>query len=413
MRLPSDPPDQVAALRAAMSQLRQLEHELDTIFDQAVAQFHGVLAEQPDHAGAHDGLRDLFWYRFLEAERFADERAMAVYRSLAAQHDPNAVLRAALEGRGELKLTVRPPGARVEVIRVEQGPLHLVEHDPEPLGDSIAMGAYRLEISAPGHAPVIATASIGRQETVQLRIDLPPTGRLPAGMIFIPEGPFWRGTRDAFVVGPPRMRAHQDAFCIAAVPVTVDDWAQFVAAAPKPGPRLPADARWHRGADGRAHPNEPGQNPMTNVSMRLVRAYLQWRRERDGLPWRLPTAGEWEKAARGADGRRFPWGDVWEPTYCRCAESPEGGAASAVGAEHDRGPYGVLDMAGGVREWTRTEHPRDPRRRVIKGGSFATGRQSCHLGAAAFVRVDQGAPDLGFRLALDGAAIFGIGATAG
>ena len=71
-----------------------------------------MLNEQPDSVGAQDGLRDLFWYRFLEAERFGDDRAMAVYRSLAAQHDPNAVLRAASAGRGELRLRVDPPDAQ-------------------------------------------------------------------------------------------------------------------------------------------------------------------------------------------------------------------------------------------------------------------------------------------------------------
>lgn len=404
LRLPADPPELVDAHWAAVAELRTVEIELDRLFDQAVAQFHQVLSEQPDQTAARDGLRDLFWYRFLEAERFGDRRAMAIYRSLAIEHDPHAVLHAASEGHGELRLTVDPPHAHQRLHALIQGSRALQAtpvHSTGPIG----MGSYRLELSAPGYAPTIVSIWMGRQEVAELSVALPPAHRLPEGMIYVPAGPFWRGTRANFIAGPPMLRAHQEAFCIARLPITVDEWAQFADASPHPATRLPPGSPWQIGRDGRVHPDEPGQNPMTGVTLRLIRAYCQWRRERDGLPWRLPTAGEWEKAARGADGRSFPWGDAWEPSNCRCIEGPEGGVASAVGAEADVSIYGVADMAGGVREWTRTEHPRDPRRRVIKGGSFATGRVHCHLGAASFRRMDQGASDLGFRLALDGAVV--------
>lgn len=405
LRLPNDPQEAIEAHWAAVAALRAVEAELDRLFDQAVARFHRVLNEQPDSVGAIEGLRDLFWYRFLEAERFGDDRAMAVYRSLAAQHDPNAVLRAATEGRGELRLTVDPAPTHAELIPLTQGPLRVNAGAPRPIEDTIAMGSYLLRLQAPGHVPTVAALWIGRQETAELSLRMPRVERLPAQMIYVPAGPFWRGTRVEFVHGPPRLRAHQDAFCIARTPVTIADWAAFVDAGPSPEQRVPPGADWRIDSKGRAHPAQPAQHPMTGVSLRLIRAYCQWRTSVDALPWRLPTAGEWEKAARGADGRSFPWGDVWEPSFCRCAHSAEGGAPSAVGAAHDVSVYGVHDLAGGVREWTRTEHPRDPRRRVIKGGGFQSARPECHLGATTFRRMDHGAPDLGFRLALDASAI--------
>ena len=405
LRLPSDPMEMVEAHWAEVAALRTVSIELDALFDQAVARFHRVLTEQPDSIGAQEGLRDLFWYRFLEAERFGDERAMAVYRSLAAQHDPNAVLRAATEGRGELRLSVDPTPSHAELIPLTQGPLHVFGGAAQPIQDAIAMGSYLIRLKAPGHVRTIVSLWIGRQETAELSIRLPRVERLPQDLVYVPAGPFWRGTRLDFIHGPPRLRAHQEAFCIARTPVTIAEWAAFVDAGSSAEQRLPPDADWHIDRDGRAHPAQPGQNPMTGLSLRLIRAYCQWRTRLDGLPWRLPTAGEWEKAARGADGRSFPWGEVWEPTFCRCVESPEGGAPSAVGAERDVSVYGVHDLAGGVREWTHTEHPRDPRRRVIKGGGFLSRKPECHLGAATFRRMDQGAIDLGFRLALDASAI--------
>ncbi|MGK0358794.1 MAG: serine/threonine protein kinase/formylglycine-generating enzyme required for sulfatase activity [Bradymonadia bacterium] len=406
LRLPSDPIEMIEAHWADVAALRLVEAELDSLFDQAVAQFHQVLSEQPDSIGAQEGLRDLFWYRFLEAERFGDDRAMAVYRSLAAQHDPNAVLRAAIEGRGELNLSVDPTPSHAEIVALTQGPLHVSAAEPQPIQDAIAMGSCLLRLQAPGHVPTIASLWIGRQETVELSVRLPRIERLPQDMVYVPGGSFWRGTRLDFVKGPPRLRMHQDAFCIARTPVTIAEWAAFVDAGPGADLRLPPAADWQVDRDGRAYPAQPAQNPMTGLSLRLIRAYCQWRTDLDALPWRLPTAGEWEKAARGADGRCFPWGDVWEPMFCRCAESPEGGAPGAVGAERDVSVYGVHDLAGGVREWTRTEHPRDPRRRVIKGGGFLSSRPHCHLGAATFRRMDHGAVDLGFRLALDASAVF-------
>jgi hypothetical protein len=74
-----------------------------------VALFTQVLSETPEQDDARDGLRELFWYRFLEAERAADRASMAIFRALAAQYDHAGVLRAGLEGDGTLTLTSDPP----------------------------------------------------------------------------------------------------------------------------------------------------------------------------------------------------------------------------------------------------------------------------------------------------------------
>jgi serine/threonine-protein kinase len=84
-----------------------------------------------------------------------------------------------------------------------------------------------------------------------------------------------------------------------------------------------------------------------------ARAYCRWVAKRSSAIVRLATELEWEKAARGVDGRAYPWGDRFDPTFCKMrdsrsfAQQPEPNGTFPI----DESPYGVRDMAGGMREW--------------------------------------------------------------
>jgi formylglycine-generating enzyme required for sulfatase activity len=103
-------------------------------------------------------------------------------------------------------------------------------------------------------------------------------------------------------------------------------------------------------------------NPVINVTWRDALAYVNWLgqvRGEDlpkGMSFSLPSEAEWEKAARGTDGRVFPWGNEFDRTLCN-AKTWLRSETYSVGAYHPFGdsPYGACDMVGGVWEWTRSE----------------------------------------------------------
>ena len=112
------------------------------------------------------------------------------------------------------------------------------------------------------------------------------------------------------------------------------------------------DGRFILGADAEGHIWRPDY-PVLNVDFFGARAYARWEARRTGQPWRLPRELEREKAARGVDGRAFPWGDFLDPSFCCFLEShTEARQPSPVtGYPVDTSPYGVRGLAGNSRDW--------------------------------------------------------------
>jgi hypothetical protein len=114
--------------------------------------------------------------------------------------------------------------------------------------------------------------------------------------------------------------------------------------------------RWQKGSDGRLYPEDHGRLPVTQISGRDALAYCAWRAERDAPALAAPPPNPSGRRPRAR--RRRPALAVGPTSgsrrFCRCVEGPEGGALSSVGNPSDEGPYGVRDLAGGVREWTST-----------------------------------------------------------
>lgn len=201
-------------------------------------------------------------------------------------------------------------------------------------------------------------------------------------MIYIPEGGFLMGSDEGLENQGPAHIVHVNAFYVDRYPVTNEDYKRFV---DDTGYRVPCyDVDW---AESHAYNWDPVKrtppqgredHPVVLVSWEDARAYAAWAGKR------LPTEAEWERAARGTDGRRWPWGNEFLPDHCNCRESGnnETTPVTRYSPEGDS-PEQVGDMIGNVWEWTSSlfrpypydaddgrESPEAEGWRVLRGGSW-------------------------------------------
>ncbi len=109
-------------------------------------------------------------------------------------------------------------------------------------------------------------------------------------------------------------------------------------------------------------------HPVVMVSHADARAYASWLSKSTGKTWRLPSETEWEKAARGVDGRRFPWGDTFDPKRLNSHDLGPFDTMPVGRFPDGASPFGLLDPAGQVFEWTATAAGKG--RYIVKGGSW-------------------------------------------
>ena len=167
-------------------------------------------------------------------------------------------------------------------------------------------------------------------------------------LVRVPAGEFLMGSdpkvyKDASADEKPQHRLYLPEFYIGKYPVTNEQYAAFVKATRQTAPQYWKNGQIPAGKEG---------HPVVNVSWRDAIAFCQWLSQASSKAIRLPTEAEWEKAARGDNGRIYPWGND-PPTEKLCNFSRNVGDMTPVG-QYPAGasPCGALDMAGNVWEWT-------------------------------------------------------------
>jgi formylglycine-generating enzyme required for sulfatase activity len=212
-------------------------------------------------------------------------------------------------------------------------------------------------------------------------------------MVKIPAGKFLMGSTDKQAaqavkdgIEPnvvkweqPQHTVELSEYYIGKYPITNREYQAFVRDAKYPSPK---------GWDGEQFPSERGGHPVKGISWDDANAYCKWLSKLTGRNYRLPTEAEWEKAARGTDGRVYPWGDVFDPKKSNTVEAGINDTSDVGNFSPDGDSiYGCADMVGNVWEFCadwmsmdiyslRDSGVKDPKgpdmgnEHVIRGGSF-------------------------------------------
>lgn len=189
----------------------------------------------------------------------------------------------------------------------------------------------------------------------------------------VPTAPDEQALRQSrwFDYEPEREMRSQPTFCISRNLVTNADYQSFVQATGHQPPGISEVDYKKQGFlvhpystvepylwQGEQHPTGEANHPVVLISYADAQAYAEWKGKQDGSTYRLPTALEWEKAARGTEGQYFPWGDQWQDDATNWAGSGRDRTSEIGSYALSRSPYGIEDMAGNVFEYTSTRTER-------------------------------------------------------
>ncbi len=349
-------------------------------FEQAL---HAALSVDPTLDKAHDALSDLYRDRLIQAESRGDA-ALALSSQIQLETHDRGRNQAWLKGTGTLSLHTVPSGAQVRLRTFVQRGRRLVEGPPRLLGATpldqieVPKGSHLLEVSYPGFQTLRYPVRIARQEhwdgvrpgaEAPHALPLLPSDH-PPGACYVPAGWFQCGGDAGAVDGLDTQWIWVDGFEMRTHPVTHGAYLAFVNAQLKEGlgaeqlaALVPVVSQanatdrplYQRVGDGpyQAAPDFYGaawdpELPITQITWHAAMAYAAW----IGEGWRLPHELEWEKAARGVDGRTWPWGEHFEPTWANTVRATAGPPKRVPVDRYptDCSPYGVQGLVGNVRD---------------------------------------------------------------
>lgn len=399
-------------------------------------------------------LAEDYTQRLVEADRAGDRRGTLLWEGLLSEL-PDPKHRALARRVGRLSIQTTAPGVEVTASPIIERERRLCPDEPCRLGVAplvdveLPSGSVLLTLRAPGHATVRLPVFVPRGGAWD---HTPPGGGPPPPIwipkehelgedeVYVPGGWFFSGDPDA-PDGLSRRRLWVDDLIMQRDPITNAEWLELLnelvrlgredeAQALLPGAPEGDGAMTHplfqRDTDGlfllgRSALEEGADAaapdaPIAMMTFFAAEVYAQLRAARDGLPWRLPHDQEWEKAARGVDARRFPYGNHLDPAWVCMAQSFAGPPHRAPLGRFSRdvSPYGARSMGGNVRVWCSNGYRRDgvpdgarvlwdePQigevYRMQRGGSWSSSAAYCQAGARFVGRPEARSLSCGVRL---------------
>ncbi len=337
------------------------------------------------------------------------DAARAVLRLDPDEEEALRIVEAFVTGSRLVNLSGIRDGMRVDVRRFD-------EDDWRPTGawEPVDLGGASGELPVAARLPTHGVLRVSGDGLVETRLPyrsdafvldffvLPLPAPIPAspeleGMVRVPAGPCLLGGNARGSASGSATEEMVEGFLIDRTEVTVARFAAFVAAGGYGERRLWSDAgwAWRRAADvdGPDPTSVAGsaELPVVGINRHEADAFARWAGRR------LPTEREWEKAARGTDGRLFPWGNARDAV----------GAPDALGAPGanagDESPFGCLDMGRNAMEWTASAPASNAALAIVRGGAFSydprAGRSRC--AAREALAPEDRQPFVGFRTAKD------------
>ena len=415
-------------------QALELERQADLVDAQRVQAYRAALSHAADSPEAHAALVAHHREQLLLHEQQLNPGSAAIAAlhlrrhllALPASHPSRARGISWLDGEGDLALPRSESDVRFSLERLVLRQRRLV---PEPVRElepdsnaqiALPVGSWLLRAHASGRSTAVYPFRIDRgagwsalhpKTGAPAPLRLLPVDALEADHVYVPGGWFLAGG-DAKAPGTPlsARRVWVESFVSDRFPVTHRKYLRFLNAlvqsgreddalrhAPRlmgvgpgtVGPLLYAYAAGTFSLDTAAAGAPWSEDtPVVLVDWHGACAYAAWMSETTGRPWRLLDELEREKAARGVDGRFFPWGDAFDPSWCTMRDSHSGAPrpSEVTGSPLDESVYGVRGMAGNVLDWTGTVYALDGQvpdgaalvvqsddgvgRRVTRGGSW-------------------------------------------
>ena len=422
--------------------------------ERAAQLLHAALSVDPELDVAHERLADLHRVQHEAAERRGD--GLGAARAEAALRAHNRGQHSAyLEGRSRLALRVEPADARLLLHRVERSeerrlvarPIALLEAREGRVEQELAHGSFLIEASHPDCATVRLPLVLRRGEEGPAPFDeglyvlpLPSREGMGPDDCLVPPG--WCTVGDdpnaLDPVAPGRWWI--EPFILRRHPVTVAEYIDFLNALLDQGRADEAALRLPRAPvlqssddraltivlrDGRYAPMRPLdlRRPAGLLSYVDAQAYVDWIAAHSGCPWRMPHELEWEWAARGADGRAYPWGHRYEASFAATIDGLRGPPCDEPVDLRplDESPFGIRGLGGNSRDWCCNRYVRggealrddrvlrvEPLRAealqsddlmVVRGGNYISRGSMCRAATRFASRPEMRYHGVGLRLA--------------